>query len=343
MTQTRILLIAGLILAGCGATPRAPQRCRNLVQNPGWENRASGWNAPAFAKWEPGSAEGVASFVIEGTADGAIAQEIARPVDLAGVEVIAVGYARVETAHALDPTDEDATAKLWDGTVNLVNGWSKNGRDFPGPYTRLRFSGREVASGLWKRFVTPAIPAGRARVLYPHFAFWGARLAPGVKLHVAAVALVEAPASGANGDSEPESWAECPNLPAPAVVLESATERQWKDGLEPNGSFEDSFIASEGPASSGRRPLRLMARYRQGSLPADRFVVAVTEDGSDPRLSPTSTVVTVLARRGAEGLETAVQVKTGARPVRVAVAAAVLTAAGLRPQTPLLPVAWQKP
>ena len=76
---------------------------------------------------------------------------------------------------------------------------------------------------------------------------------------------------------------------------------------------------------------------------ADRFLVAVTEDGSDPRLSATSRVQTVLARRGVEQWETAVRIARGARPVRIAVAAAAWTSVGLRAQEPVFPEPWQRP
>ncbi len=333
-----VLLAASVALAGCGAESRAPKRCRNLVEHPNFE---TGWNIGSFARPDEAAAAGVRALVITGAAEGPIAQLIKRPGDVAGAGVVAIGYARVETSQPLPTTDEDVTAQLWQGTVNLMNGYSRNGRDFDGVYTRLRFTGREVASGYWKRFVTEPIPVRRAPLLYPHFAFWGTRLAAGVKLRVAAVSLVEA---GYGDSSEPESWAACPALPAPNPSLESATRRQWENGLEPNGAFDDAFTltarrAADDPRSSD---LLLNARYRQGSQPADRFLVAVTEDGSDPRLSPTSRVTTVLARRGAEQWGTTVRVKTAAKPLAVAVAAAALTEPGLRAQTPLLPTKWQR-
>ena len=329
-------------LAGCGAT-RQPERCRNLIQNPNLENHGARWLLPSFVKLEEGAAPGLRSFVVsEGPAEGAIAQMIERSQELSGIGVIAVGYAKVVTADSIPATDEDVTARLWEGTVNLVNGYSKNRRDFPGPYARLRFTGREVASGYWKRFVTEAIPAGKARVLYPHFAFWGTRVAHGVKLHLAGLSLVEAPA---DGRGEPETWVACPNLPAPTPSLETATRRQWTQSLAPNGAFEDSFgmSVSNVPGEPGWREARLTARYRQGSLPADRFLISITEDGSDPRLSPTSRIVTGLAQRGVGQWETVVRVRADARPLAVAVTAAVATKEGLRPQQPpLLPAAWQR-
>ncbi len=338
-----LILVVVATLAGCSGQSRSPQQCRNWIQNPAFENQAAGWRLPPFARLEePAEGGGIRSLVIgEGSADGAVAQLIPRPAELSGLGVIAVGYARVEVREAPAATDEDLTPRLWDGTVNLANGYSKNGRDFESPYVRLRFTGREVASGLWKRFVTEAIPARRARLLYPHFAFWGARLAPGVKLHLAAISLVEAPADDAG---EPESWAACPKLLAPAPALVSATHRQWKRGLAPDGAFEEVFglavrrIASEASA----RELQLTARYRQGPLAADRYLISVTEDGSDPRLSPTSRITTVLARQEGEQWETMVRVKAEAR-VAIAVAAAAASEDGLKTQAPLLPAAWQKP
>jgi hypothetical protein len=71
--------------------------------------------------------------------------------------------------------------------------------------------------------------------------------------------------------------------------------------------------------------------------------VAVTQDGSDPRLSPTSQVTTILARRGVAEWETTVRLKKGAGPLRIAAAAAALTASGLRAQTAVFPPAWQRP
>lgn len=324
-----------MVFASCGPA-RAPERCRSLIS-------AQGWLLPPFARLE--QASGVASFVVEtGPASGAIAQQIPRPKDLSGLDVIAVGYAKVESAEALDATDDDVTGRLWDGTVNLVNAWSKNGRDFPGPYARLRFTGREVASGAWKRLVTEAIPAGGARWLYPHFAFWGARLAPGVKLHLAGLSLVEAPAEApVDPSAEPEPWVECPSLPAPTPVLESPTRRQFKAALPPDGSFDDSFALQLENAETGWRLLRLTARYRQGSLPADRFLISITEDGTDPRLSPTSRVSVILARRGDGQIETAVRARADAKPLAIAIAAAAATRDGLRPQAPVLPTAWQRP
>ena len=339
----RLCLTAVVVvtLTGCGGPVRAPQRCRNLIQNPNWDQNGAGWNLPAFARLDEGGA-GLRSLVVEGAAEGAIAQFIPRPADLAGLGVVAVGYARVETAHAIPPTDEDVTARLWEGTVNLVNGYSKNGRDFISPYTRLRFTGREVASGCWKRFVTVAISAGRARLLYPHFAFWGTRLAPGVKIHLAALSLVEA---AAENDDASETWAECPDLLAPAPTLESVSRRQWEQDLEPNGAFGDSFGLSVRslPGEPDWRELQVSWRYRQGSQVADRFLLSVTEDGSDPRLSPTSRVTTLLAKRGVERWEAALRARANARPLAIALAAAARTTQGSRAQTPLLPPSWQLP
>ena len=325
-------MTAALALAGCG-TARAPERCRNWIPDARWDS--SGWRLPPFAKLEEG-----ALVIGEGPANGAVARLIERPATLSSVGVVAVGYARVETSDGLPSKDEDVTSRLWEGTVNLVNASSTDGRNFPGPYARLRFSGREIASGCWKRFVTPAIPAGKAKLLYPHFAFWGTRLNHSVKLRLAAMSLVEAPAQ-AGDDTEP--WAACPNLPVPAPALASVGPRQWYLDQVPDGAFDDSFAASERPAAErGWIDLHLTARYRQGPLVADRFLVAVTEDGSDPRLSPTSRVVTVNARRDQEQWQATVQVRAGAASRRIAVAAAGLTAGGLRAQIPLLPAAWQK-
>jgi hypothetical protein len=337
-----VCILALLTATGCSGA-KAPERCRNLVENPDWERRAAGWSLPAFARLEDAPGEQVRSIVVsEGPANGAIAQLIRRPAALSSSGVVAVGYARVETAHSFAPTDEDITAQLWDGTVNVVNAYSKNGRDFPGPYARLRFSGREAASGCWKRFVTETVPAARGRFLYPHYAFWGARIAPGVRLHLWPLSLVEAPLDEAG---DPESWLACPNLPVPAPALVSSARRQWDQGLPPDGSFDNSFhlevrsLAGE----PGWRELLLTARYRQGKLPADRFLIAVTEDGTDPRLSPTSRILTILARQGVEQWQAAPRVRADARPLRIAVGAAALTRDGLRAQSPLLPEAWQKP
>ncbi len=330
---------AALALAGCCEPSATAERCRSLMQNPDWDNQAAGWIRMPGARLEEPAGGGPRAMLIEGPTDAPIAQLIPRPARLVGLGVVAVAYARVETAHALPPTDEDVTEHLWDGTVNLVNASTRDGRDFPGPYARLRFSGREVASGLWKRLVTPVIPTRGARFLYPHFAFWGTRLRPGVKLRLAAMSLLEAETGGGQ---DPESWAACPGLPAPAAVVESPTGRQWAQALEPNGGFEEAFTM-ERAAAGGEVELRLTGRYRQGAMPADRLLIAVTEDGSDPRLSPTSRVVTVLAQRGTEEFGSRLRVKAPARQVRLAVAAAAATEDGLRAQTPLLPAAWQSP
>ncbi|MBI3666244.1 MAG: hypothetical protein HY236_08480, partial [Acidobacteria bacterium] len=307
----QVCLLALVALVGCGGPARAPQRCHNLVRNPNWDQNGAEWKL--------------------GAAEGAIAQFIHRPADVAGLGVIAVGYARVETEHPVPPTDDDVTPHLWEGTINLVNGYSKNGRDFVSPYARLRFTGREVASGCWKRFVSVVIPARPARLLYPHFAFWGTRLAPGVKIHLAALSLVEAPAQD---DGAPEAWAECPALPAPAPTLVSVPRRQWEQDLEPNGVFGDSFgmTVRAIPAEPDWRELQVSWRYQQGWQSADRFLLSVTEDGSDPRLSPTSRVTTILARRGIEQWETSLRVRANARPLAIALAAAAVTAQGLRAQ-----------
>ena len=302
-----------MLLAGCGGPALAPEPCRNLVG-------ATGWNIPRFAKVEQGG-----SMVVEGHAEGAISQWVQKSKDVP--VVVAVGYARVETATPLEASDEDVTPKLWDGAVALANGYSKRWRGMESPHVQLRFTGREASSGAWKRFVTPPVETWRARALYPHFAFWGARLAPGVKLRVAGLALVPA-----------AEEVECPSLPAPQPVLESATRRQYEQDLEPDGAFEEPFRLQE---RAGQWVLG--ALYRQGKQRADRFLVAVTEDGSDPRLSATSRVQTVLAHRGAEQWETTVPVRREARPVRIAVAAASWTSAGLRAQEPVFPATWQKP
>ncbi len=337
---------AFLLLEACSLTParpaRAPQRCRNLIRNANWERQGEGWRLPAFAKLElPPSPAGVVSIVVEGAADGAIAQMIPRSPELSGLGVVAVGYARVESSHALDSMDDDITSRLWEGSVNLVNGYSRNGGDFISPYTRIRFTGREIASGCWKRFVTGVIPAGRARLLYPHFAFWGTRLAPGVRLHLAALSLLEAPP---DEKSEPEPWADCANLPAPSPVLAAPTQRQWAESLAPNGSF-DSFHLQTRPLAGDRssRELVLAARYHQGPLIADRYLISVTQDGSDPRLSPTSHILTSLAKRGVEDFEAVVRVRANAGLLRVAIAGAAEVKDGLRAQPAVLPLEWQRP
>ncbi len=299
-----------MLLAGCGARQPA-ERCRNLLANPNW-------SLPHFARLESGS------FLVDSAADGAIAHLFPKPEGLGGLGVIAVGYARVEMPEAPAGADQDITPQLWSGTVALVAGYQRWRGGFESPYTRLQFTGREVASGAWKRFVTGVAPVRWARSLYPHFAFWGMRPQHGVKLRLAGLALVVAPVSE---DTEPEPWTACPSLPAPSPVLESATARQWTEDLEPDGAFDDSFALRGGTLS---------ARYRQASAPADRFLVSITEDGSDPRLSPTSRVLTVLARRDSPLWEVALPLKPGGRP-RIAVAAAALTAAGLQVQPPVLP------
>jgi len=327
------------VASGCGRASRAPQRCRNLVQNAAWEKNGAGWLLPPFARFDDATG-GIRSLVVEGAADGAIAQMIPKPADLAGLGVIAIGYARVELQHAIDATDDDVTAQLWQGSINLVDGYTTNGRDFSSPYTRVHFTGREAASGEWKRFITHATPAGRARLLYPHFAFWGARLNHGVRLHLAGLSLVEAPA---DDGGQPETWAECPSLAAPRPVLQSPTQRQWEESQPPDGTLDAFEMAIRSvPGDMAWRELLLNARYEQGHWPADRFLISVTEDGTDPRLSPTSRVITVLAERGADRLQAAVKVKSGARPLRVAVAGAAAVKDGLRAQAALLPPQWQK-
>ena len=313
----RIWWLMVVVLAGCGGS--APEPCRNLVENPTWEKGAAGWNMPRFAKVE-GS-----SVVVEGHAEGAISQWIQKPKNVP--TVVALGYARVETATPLEATDEDVTPKLWEGAVALANAYGRRWRGMDSPHVQLRFTGREAASGAWKRFVTLPVETWRARALYPHFAFWGAKLAPGVKLRVAGLALV--PAAGDVA---------CPSLPAPQPVLESAATTQFEQDLEPDGVFQEPFTRRE---EAGEWILGV--RYRQGTRRADRFLVAVTEDGSDPRLSATSRVQTILAHRGQEQWETTVAVRKGARPVRIAVAAAARTSAGLRAREPVFPGPWQRP
>ena len=315
--RSALLIPAVVVMAGvvAGAEP-----CRNLV-------RDSNWSLPAFAKPEEGS------VVVEGRADGAIAQLLGRPSGLAGGQVVAIGYARVESAHGIDATDDDITPRLWDGAISVVNGYMRWLGGFESIYVQMRFTGREAASGAWKRFVSPPMPVWKARRLYPHFAFWGARLAPGVRIHLAGLALVEA------GD------AECPGLPAPSPVLASVSQRQWSEDRKPDGSFEENFRITERTVAGDPKAVELVlaARYRQGENSADRFLVAVTQDGSDPRLSPSSQITTILARRGAEEWETTVRLKKGAGPVRIAAAAAAVTAGGLRAQAPVFPPAWQRP
>jgi hypothetical protein len=316
-----LLLLLITLLAACGGSARAPERCRNLVQ--------PAWQLPPFARPDNGA------FVVEGHAEGAISQWIQKSEDLAGLSVLVVGYGRVETTQPPEPTDEDITPKLWEGAVTLVNGYRRRWGGMESPYEPLRFTGREIASGAWKRFVSPAVAASRAKSFYPHFAFWGVKMAPGVRLRVAALSAVPAPEK----PGEPESWIACPNLPAPQPVLESPTRRQFDQDLEPDGAFEDAFTLRE--EVSGE--LVLGARYRQGPHVADRFLVSVTDDGSDPRLSPTSRVQVIPAQRGAASWNATVRVRSTARPIRIAVAAAVRTTAGLRAQQPLFPAAWQKP
>lgn len=291
-----------------------------------------GWNRPPFARLENGL------VAVEGHAEGALSQWIPKTDNLSGQSVITLGYARVESAEPPEPTDDDVTPKLWEGAVALVNGFSRRWGGMENPYRQIRFTGREVASGAWKRFVAPPVEVSRVRQFYPHFAFWGARLRPGVKLRLAGLALAPAPRQL----EEPELWVDCPSLPAPQPVLEWISQRQFDQDLDPDGVFE-RFERQELPAREpGWQEWALSARYRQGKQRADRFVVAVTEDGSDPRLSPTSRVQTVLVRRN-EPWETTIRVRTGSRPVRIAVAAAAQTSGGVRTQTPVFPEPWQKP
>jgi hypothetical protein len=298
----------------------AAEPCRNLAPS-------SNWTLPPFAKLEEGSA-----VVVEGRADGAIAQLLERPAGLAGGQVVAIGYARVESAHAIEATDDDVTPRLWEGAISLVNGYMRWLGGFESIYVQMRFTGREAASGAWKRFVSPPMPVWKARRLYPHFAFWGARLAPGVRVHLAGLALVE-PAD-----------TECAGLPAPSPVLASLSQRQWNEDRKPDGAFDENFRIAERAVAGDPAAVELVlaARYRQGENGADRFLVAITQDGSDPRLSPTSQVTTILARRGADEWETTVRLKKGAGPLRIAAAAAALTAGGLRAQAPVFPPAWQR-
>jgi hypothetical protein len=297
----------------------AAEPCRNLV-------RDSNWTLPPFAKPEGGA------VVVEGHAEGAVAQLLERPSGLAGGQVVAIGYARVESAHAIEVTDDDVTPRLWDGAISLVNGYMRWLGGFESIYVQMRFTGREAASGAWKRFVSPPMPVWKARRLYPHFAFWGTRLAPGVRIHLAGLALVDA------------SDVACAGLPAPSPVLASIPQRQWNEDGKPDGSFDENFRITERAVAGDPAAVELVlgARYRQGENGADRFLVAVTQDGSDPRLSPTSRVTTILARRGVAEWETTVHLKKGAGPLRIAAAAAALTASGLRAQTPVFPPAWQR-
>jgi hypothetical protein len=312
------------------------------VRNAGWERGAEGWALPPFAHLEGPGAGGVRSIVVEGQAEGAVAQTLDRPEGFFGRHVIAVGYARVESAHAIEATDEDVTPKLWEGALALANGYVRWRGGFESPYVQVRFTGREAASGAWKRFVTPPMAVWRARRLYPHFAFWQTRLAPGVRVHLAALSLVEV---GSEAAEEPETAVECPGLAAPAPVLENVPRAQWVAGRAPDGAFEEFFELAEraNARTPGEVELVLSARYRQGPNRADRFLVAVTQDGSDPRLSPTSQVAILLARRGEERWETAVSVRKNVGPLRIAVAAAAQSTGGLRVQTPVYPPAWQRP
>src|SRR5262249_33111758 len=141
-----------------------------------------------------------------------------------------------------------------------------------------------------------------------------------------------------NEAGEPESWATCPKLLAPAPSLVSATHSQWKRGLAPDGTFEEAFgLTVRGIAGqASARELQVTAPSRQSARGADRCVISVTEAGSDPRLSPTSRITTVLARQEAEQWETVVRVKADAR-LAIAVAAAAACEDGLKTQTPLLP------
>ena len=322
--------LALLALAACGRSPREPEPCRNLLPDPAWEHHSAAWNVPPWAKPDG------AALVVEGHAEGAISQWVEKTGAMKDLAVVVVGYGRVETAEPVEPADDDITPKLWEGAVAVVNGYSRRFGGMENPHRQLRFTGREIASGAWKRFVTPPLETSRARKLYPHFAFWGVKMAPGVKLRVAGLALVPAPEQV----QDLEAWvAVCPSLPAPQPVLVSVTQLQFDQDLEPNGAFDPAF----GLRAAGPGELVLGARYHQGPRVADRYLLAVTEDGSDPRLSATSRVQTILARRDPGQWEAAVRVRPGARPVRIAVAAAAWTSAGLRAQTPIFPDAWQRP
>ena len=110
-----------------------------------------------------GGGKPVCRVAVEGRAEGAVAQMLDRPEGFFGKQVIAVGYARVESAHGIEATDEDVTPKLWEGAVALANGYVRWRGGFESPYVPVRFTGREAASGAWKRFVTPPMPAWKAR------------------------------------------------------------------------------------------------------------------------------------------------------------------------------------
>ncbi len=316
------------MLAACPGSPPAPETCRDLLPD-SWTRRPSAWNVPPWAK-----AEG-AALVVEGHAEGAISRWVEKTGALQDRAVVVVGYGRVETSQPVEPTDDDMTPQLWEGAVAVVNGYTRRFGGIENPHRQLRFSGREIASGAWKRFVTPPVATSRARRLYPHFAFWGVKMAPGVRLRVAALQLVSAP----DEVQDPEAWvAACP-IPLPEPVLVSVPKFQFDQDLEPDGAFDPAFLLRE----TAPGELKLRARYHQRSRLADRFLLAVTDDGTDPRLSATSRVQTILALHGAQSWEAVVRVRPGARPVRIAVAAAALTSAGLRAQTPLFPDAWQRP
>ena len=135
----------------------AAEPCRNLV-------RDSNWSLPPFAKPEDGA------VVVEGRADGAIAQLLERPSGLAGGQVVAIAT-RVESAHGLRPRTTTSRRALGRATslVNAACAGSAASRAF----TCRCASRREAASGAWKRFVSPPMPVWKAWRLYPHFAFWG--------------------------------------------------------------------------------------------------------------------------------------------------------------------------